>query len=162
MFYTDKNLINNSSLSCFLFVLFVEEYETISVDNRHPDLIQLLIILPFVWHKLSRDAIKTKKSSTPLDVVILENQLIKSNFKERIIDYTGATLQGLNFAVSSGLLIKIEENNRIWFKRGATKWPPNVKKTLPADMSKAITRLANWFYHMDTSSIYCLLLGKSL
>lgn len=61
MFYTDKNLINNSSLSCFLFVLFVEEYETISVDNRHPDLIQLLIILPFVWHKLSRDAIKTKK-----------------------------------------------------------------------------------------------------
>ena len=160
MFYMDENLINNNSLSCFLLVLFVEEYEAVSVDNSHPDLMQLLIILPFVWHKFSRDAIKAKKYSTPLDAVILENQLIKSNFKERIIDYTGATLQGLNLSVSSGLLIKFDENNKIWFKRSAIKWPPNVKKRLPADMSKTITRLANWFYHMDTSSIYCLLLGK--
>ncbi|MFJ5429772.1 three component ABC system middle component [Pectobacterium actinidiae] len=160
MFYKDKNIINNSSLSCFLLVLFSEEYEKLSVDNRYPDLMQYLIILPFVWHKISREAIKTKRSSTPLDIVILESQLIKYNFKERVIDYTGATLQGLNFAVSSGLLIKFEENNKILFKRGLKKWPPNVKKTLPADMSKTITRLANWFYHMDTSSIYSLLLGK--
>jgi len=162
MFYIDKNIINNSSLSCFLLILFTEEYEKISVDNRHPDLMQFLIVLPLVWHKISRDVIKTKKSSTSLDSVILENQLIKSNFKERVIDYTGATLQGLNFAVSSGLLIKIEDNNKILFKRSSEKWPPNVKKNLPADMSKVITRIANWFYHMDSLSIYSLLLGKSL
>lgn len=101
MFYMDKNIINNSSLACFLFVLFVEEYEKLSIDDRVPDLMQFLLILPFTWNKISREAIKTKKSSTPLDVVIQATPIIKSNINQRIADYSGITLQGLNFAVSS-------------------------------------------------------------
>ncbi len=162
MFYKDRNIINNSSLSCFLLVLFVDEYEAISVDNRTPDLMLLLIILPIVWHKNSRELIKTKKSSTPFYNIILENQLIKSNFRNRIIDYTGATLQGLNFAVSSGLLVKSKEKNKITFKRSEKKWPRGIKKELPSDMTKVVSRLAKWFYYMDNSSIYSLLLGNEL
>lgn len=65
MFYTDKNIINNSSFACFLFVLFTEEYEKISIANRRPDLMQCLLILPFIWHKLSCDTIKSKKEQLP-------------------------------------------------------------------------------------------------
>lgn len=162
MLYMDKNIINNSSLACFLLVFFVEEYKKLSVDARCPDLMQLLLILPFSWHNTSREAIKTKKSSTSLDSVIQISPLIKSNLNQRITGYTGATLQGLNLAVSSGLLIRVEEADKILFKRSLKKWPANVKNALPPDMSKTITRLANWFYHMDTPSIYSLLLGKSL
>ncbi|ENK9285500.1 DUF6521 family protein [Escherichia albertii] len=161
MFYVDKNIINNSSLACFLFVFFTEEYEKLSIDDRFPDLMQFLLILPFTWNKISREAIKTKKSSTPLDVVIQATPIIKSNINQRIADYSGITLQGLNFAVSSGLLIKVEADNKILFKRSPAKWPTDIKKTLPSDMSKTIIRLANWFYHMDTPLIYSLLLGKS-
>lgn len=162
MFYMDKNIINNTSLACFLLVLFAEEYAKVSSDNRYPDLMKCLAVLPLVWHKLSRDAIKTKKNTTPLGVAITETPLIKSNFKRRITDYTGATVQGLNFAVSTGLLVRIVENDMIFFKRSSSRWPNNVKKSLPPDMARAITRIANWFNHMDSLSVYSLLLGKSL
>lgn len=162
MFYIDKNIINNSSLACFLLVFFTEEYEKLSTDDRLPDLMQLLLILPFTWHNVSREAIKTKKSSTPLNAVIEMTPTIKTNMKQRIKDYSGATLQGLNLAVSSGLLIKIEKDNKIIFKRGLTKCPTDIKKALPTDMCKTLIRLANWFCHMDTPLIYSLLLGKSL
>lgn len=162
MFYMDKNIINNTSLACFLLVLFAEEYTKSSPDDRYPDLMKCLAVLPLVWHKLSREAIKSKKSTTSLEVVIIETPLIKSNFKRRVTDYTGATVQGLNFAVSTGLLIRTVENDIIYFKRSSSRWPNNVKKSLPPDMARSITRIANWFYHMDSLSVYSLLLGKSL
>ncbi|HID4131938.1 TPA: three component ABC system middle component [Pluralibacter gergoviae] len=158
--YIDKNIINNSSLACFILIFFIEEYEKKAIDNRHPDLMQLLLILPFAWHKISRDAIKTKKSSTQLDAVIQEAPLIKSNFNQRVSDYMGSTLQGLNLAFSSGMLLKIEGNNEIFFKRSSKRWPVGVKKALPDDICKATIRLANWFYHLDTATIYSILLDK--
>lgn len=160
MFYTDKNIINNSSFASFLFVLFTEEYEKLSIDNRRPDLMQFLLILPFIWHRLSCDAIKSKKRTTPLNTVIQDNPLIKFNFKNRMNNYSGITLQGLNLAVSSGLLMRENKNNKISFQRSKTKWPANIKTQLPSDMISAIIRLAYWFYHMDTPAAYNLILEK--
>ncbi|EFE53338.1 hypothetical protein PROVRETT_07877 [Providencia rettgeri DSM 1131] len=160
MFYTDKNIINNSSFASFLFVLFTDEYEKLSIDDRRPDLMQFLLILPFIWHKLSCEAIKSKKRTTPLNTVMQDTPLIKFDFKNRIHNYSGITLQGLNLAVSSGLLIRESNNNKILFKRSKKKWPANIKTQLPSDMIQAITRLAYWFYHMDTPTVYNLILEK--
>jgi len=160
MYYKDRNIINNSSLACFLIILFIEEFEKKSLDKRSPDLLLFLLILPFAWHKISRETIKNKKSTTVLDAVIQENPLIKANFDQRVSNYAGPTLQGLNLAVASGLVTKIEIENIIQFKRSTKKWPSNVKKTLPDDMSKTIVRLANWFHQMDTPQIYNFLLGN--
>ncbi|WP_034456914.1 three component ABC system middle component [Buttiauxella noackiae] len=161
MFYTDKNIINNSSLACFLLIYFIEQYEELSVDNRKAELMKLLLVLPFAWHEVSRNAIKTRKLSTPFSTILMDTPLIKANIKQRITDYSGATTQGLNMAVSSGLLIRSENNPEISFETNFSKWPPNVKNSLPDDMTKTINRLANWFHYMDTASIYRLLLGKT-
>lgn len=99
MYYKDINIINNSSLACFLLIYFIDEYKKISIDGTNPDLMKLLLVLPLVWHKTSRDIIKKKQLNTPLNMVIQNNPSIKSNLKERISEYTGPTLQGLNLAV---------------------------------------------------------------
>ncbi|MBW5891228.1 three component ABC system middle component [Pectobacterium polaris] len=160
MYYKDINIINNSSLACFLILYFIDEYKKISVDGTNPDLMKLLLVLPLVWHKTSREIIRKKQLHTPLNMVIQDNPLIKSNFKQRISEYTGPTIQGLNLAVSSGLLIKLVKNNEIFFKINFTRWPSGIKKTIPDDMVKTIARIANWFYYIDTASLYALLLGK--
>lgn len=162
MYYKDINIINNSSLACFLTVYFIDEYNKISVDGTPPDLMKLLLVLPLVWHRTSRDIIKKKQFHIPFNLVIQDNHLIKSNLKQRISEYTGPTIQGLNLAVSSGLLIKLVEKDDIFFKINFTRWPSGIKKTLPDDMTKTITRLANWFYHIDSAHLYALLLGNSL
>lgn len=162
MYYKDVNIINNSSLACFLIIYFIDEYKKISVDGTNPDLMKLLLVLPLVWHKTSREIIRKKQLHIPLNTVIQDNPLIKSNLKQRISEYTGPTIQGLNLAVSSGLLIKLIKNNEICFKINFTRWPSGIKKTIPDDMVKTIARIANWFYHIDTASLYTLLLGKSL
>ncbi|EAA7700524.1 hypothetical protein A6X29_000406 [Salmonella enterica subsp. enterica serovar Cerro] len=162
MYYKDINIINNSSLACFLLIYFIDEYKKISIDGTNPDLMKLLLVLPLVWHKTSRDIIKKKQLNTPLNMVIQNNPSIKSNLKQRISEYTGPTLQGLNLAVSSGLLTRLVEHNEIYLKINFTRWPSGIKKKIPDDMTKTIVRLANWFYYIDAASLYALLLGKSL
>lgn len=128
MYYKDINIINNNSLACFLTVYFIDEYNKISVDGTPPDLMKLLLVLPLVWHRTSRDIIKKKQFHIPFNLVIQDNHLIKSNLKQRISEYTGPTIQGLNLAVSSGLLIKLVEKDDIFFKINFTRWPSGIKK----------------------------------
>ncbi|MGG4702946.1 three component ABC system middle component [Providencia stuartii] len=101
-----------------------------------------------------------KKKNNSLKYCNSDNPLIKFNFKNRVNNYSGITLQGLNLAVSSGLLIRESNNNKILFQRSKKKWPANIKTQLPSDMIRAITRLAYWFYHMDTPTVYNLILEK--
>ncbi len=162
MCYKDINIINNSSLACFLLIYFIDEYKKISIDGTNPDLMKLLLVLPLVWHKTSRDIIKKKQLNTPLNMVIQDNPSIKSNLKQRISEYTGPTIQGLNLAVSSKLLTRLVGHNEIYFNINFTRWPSGIKKKIPDDMTKTIARLANWFYYIDAASLYALLLGKSL
>ncbi|WP_448512178.1 three component ABC system middle component [Photorhabdus laumondii] len=160
MLYKDSNIINNSSLACFLLVYFVEQYENCSVNDDHPDLMKLLLVLPIVWHKVSRESIKKKKKTTPLIAVVQESPLIKSNLAQRVSEYAGASIQGLNLAVSSGLLMRLIEHGETRFETNFSKWPGRINKLLPKEMVQTITRLANWFSCVDTPSIYRLLLGN--
>lgn len=160
--YLDTNLINNSSLACFLLVNFIKQYEDASVDGTHPDLMKLLLVLPFAWHETSRNAIKGRNFSTLLDNVLQEEPLLKSNLTRRVSNYSGVSIQGLNLAAASGLITRIECHGADQFVTNFDRWPTGVKAALPAEMTKTTKRLANWFCIIDTPSLYKVLFGDQL
>lgn len=157
--YLDTNLINNSSLACFILVNFIKQYEEVSMDERKPDLIKLLLILPFAWHETSRSSIKGKKSSTPLKSLLLDSPLVKSNIRQRVSAYSGVSIQGLNLASACGLISKIEQNGNTLFKSNFNKWPKGSKPSIPVEMTQTTKRLAGWFSEMDTPALCKILFG---
>ncbi|ACZ77731.1 three component ABC system middle component [Dickeya parazeae] len=160
MFYVDKNIINNSVLACFLLTTFIAEFEKNTLNNRNTDIALLLLVLPLLWHETSRIAIRNKKKNTLLSTIIVDNPLIQYSIKDRITNFSGATLQGLNLAVASGLLEKLEIDHNIYFKCTKKKIPKDIKNELPDDMQKCIPRIAFWFSQLDTAEIFSLILGE--
>ncbi|MBI0165757.1 three component ABC system middle component [Snodgrassella sp. M0351] len=163
MTYLDKNNLNNSMLSCYLQIYFFDELIEKN-SKRNPDLMLFLLVLPFVWHKSSREAIQNRKFTTNLNTVIEENPLIRIKLKQRITNFSGPTIQGLNLALATGLvsIINVDINHQVTLVRTSKKLPSSIKNNMPKDMIKAIKRLANWYANMDTVSIYHLLLGNSI
>ncbi|MCY1538014.1 hypothetical protein D9M68_735350 [compost metagenome] len=157
--YVDRNLINNSSLACFLLVNFIKQYEEASVEGGQPDLLKLLLVLPFAWHETSRKSIKNRNFSTLLDNVLQEEPLIKANLKRRVSSYSGATIQGLNLATASGLIKRISTDDQDRFSTNFVRWPSGIKTALPDEMTKTTKRLANWFCIVDTPTLYKALFG---
>ncbi|MHB2056179.1 DUF6521 family protein [Pantoea dispersa] len=160
MFYVDKNIINNSVLACFLLTNFIAEFEKDTQNKRNTDISLLLLVLPLLWHETSRIAIRNKKKSTLLSTIIIDNPLIQHSIKNRITNFSGATLQGLNLAVASGLLEKLKIDNNIYFRRTKKKIPNDIKHELPDDMQKCIPRISFWFSQEDTAEIFSLILGE--
>jgi hypothetical protein len=162
MIYLDRNIINNSMLACYLQVYFCDELLKKN-NERNPDLLLFLLILPFVWHKSSREAMQNRKFDTNLNTIIEEQPSIRINLKQRISSFSGATLQGLTLAVASGLIAIINaDTEQAYFKRTSKKLPQAIKNSLPKEMTKTLKRLANWYANMDTASIYKLLLGNTI
>jgi len=158
--YVDQSLMHNSSLSCFLMAAFVRRYEELTAGTSSPELIKLLLILPIVWHRESCLAVKGRSFSTSLQAVLADSPLIKSNFQERIDAYAPVTLQGINLACATGLLIQTKGEGEAYMSANFDKWPKGSKPTnAPSEMLVAIPRLASWFKDASSAQLYSQFLG---
>lgn len=156
--YVDTNLIHNSSLSCFLLVNFIKQYEEVATDQRHVELFKLLLVLPFAWHENSRKAIKSKTIQTTFKTMLAGAPLAKVDLKRRVSAHSGVTLQGLNFAASTGLIAKSEIDGSVHFNSTFDRWPRGSKPVnLPSEMTKTTKRLAMWFSEFETADLYRIL-----
>lgn len=159
--YVDQNLIQNSTLACFLLTAFVKRYEQLTAKTASPELLKLLLILPIVWHKESCSIIKSRKSTTSLQSVLADFPNIKSQFQGRIAEFSPISCQGLNLACASGLLRRVLIQNEPCLSATFDRWPrgSNPTESAPAEMLRAIERLAVWFKDAQTAQLYNQFLG---
>lgn len=157
--YIDRHLIHNSSLACFLLASFVSEYE--SQDSEFPiDLMKLMLVLPVVWNESNRIALGSRNARSKIDAVLRDNPVLKIDLEVRVKAHAPATLQGLNLAVSSGVVARsISADGSVHFSTLLSRWPTGIKKTIPADMLKTTKQLALWYSTASTETLYRLLFG---
>lgn len=159
--YIDTNLVQNSSLACFILTTFVKRYEINSARTKKPELMKLLLVLPIVWHEDSCNAIKSRFLSTPLQAVLAECPEIKYEFEKRLGAFSPIALQGINLACASGLLQTVYENETPYLSTNFDRWPQGSKPNeMPSEMIAAIERLSVWFREKTTAQLYsCLIEG---
>lgn len=158
--YLDRNLIQNSTLACFLLASFVHKYEELTAKTESPELLKLLLVLPVIWHKESCNAVKNRKFSTTLNAVLGDSPAIKNQFQERISAFSPVACQGLNLACASGLLRRILIRDEPYITATFDQWPHGSKPVnAPNEMLKAVDRLAVWFKDAKTAQLYSQFLG---
>lgn len=158
--YVDNNLVQNSALACFLLTSFVRKYEELTAKTASPEVLKLLLVLPIVWHKDSCHAVKSRNFSTPLHVVLAEQPIIKSQFKERMAEFAPISCQGMNLGCASGLLHRITFQNEPCLSTVFDRWPKGSKPSnVPSEMLQAVDRLAFWFKDTQTAQLFRQLLG---
>lgn len=157
--YIDRHLIHNSSLACFLLANFVSEYE--SQDSEFPiDLTKLMLVLPVVWNESNRRALGSRNARSKIDAVLRDNPLLKIDLEARVKAHAPATLQGLNLAVSSGLVARsVNTEGTVHFSTLLSRWPTGIKKSIPPDLLKTTKQLAAWYSTASTETLYKLLFG---
>ena len=157
--YIDRSLVQNSAMACFLLTDFVRKYEELTARTEGPSFFKTLLVLPFVWHRESAEAIKSRDFSTPLRAVLAEQPAIRTHFQERISEFSAISCQGLNLAWASFLLRQENSDVDRRLRVAFTKWPRGSKPTdLPRDMVNANSRLAAWFKDASTAQLYSELL----
>jgi len=156
--HIDRQLIHNSSLSCFLIAYFIFRYHE-EKSSFALDLPKLLTILPLTWNEENREIINKKNSRSQIEDIFYNFPSLIVDLKNRLSEHAPTTLQGLNLAASSQL-IKIAENSEFQeFKPSIKRWPKGIKKSIPLSMIQTIERLAKWFATVSTEKLYKLLLG---
>ncbi|MNJ49171.1 hypothetical protein D3C77_443890 [compost metagenome] len=159
--YLDRYVVHNSSLSCFLLALFVQQYELES--SEHPlDLLKLKLVLPFVWDEASRESLCSRNARSKLDAVLRESPELKVDLEQRVASRAAVTVQGLNLAVSTKLLVVTQRKDDLpVFSNLSARWPNGTKSALPKDMVSTVNRLANWYASVDTPTLLKLFFGIS-
>lgn len=153
--YIDRNLVQNSTLACFLLTAFVKRYEELTASTESPELMKLLLVLPILWHKDSCDAIKGRDFSTPLQAVLMECPQIRNQFQERVSEFSAVSCQGLNLACASGLLRQSNDSGAVVLSTKFQKWPKGSKPVnVPQDMQLALRRLAVWFKDAKAAQLF--------
>lgn len=157
--FLDRQLIHNSSLACFLLAHFIGQYQD-AAHGQTPDLPKLMLVLPLAWSESSRDALSKRTSRSTLATVFRETPVLKIDLQRRVAAHAGATLQGLNLAVSSRLIGKVGKgSDGVSFQVLADGWPRGIKSTIPTAMMQTAERLAKWFATESTENLYKLLFG---
>lgn len=157
--YLDRQLIHNSSLACFLLTHFIAQYEEAALGQT-PDLQKLLLVLPLTWSQVSRDALCKRTTRSALATVLRETPVLKIDLQRRVAAHAGATLQGLNLAVSARLVGKIGRTpEAASFQVLVDRWPRGIKNAMPTAMMQTVERLAKWFATESTENLYKLLFG---
>lgn len=157
--YTDQNLLQNSALACFLVAKFVFRYEQLTAGTQSPELMKTLLILPILWHKSSCQIVRRKKINTTFRSVLVENGLLRSGMQDRIEAFAPATLQGINFACATGLLVRKYDENRPMITIGVDRWPKGSNPMrAPDEMLQAIERLAFWFRDYSAAELFAQIL----
>lgn len=159
--YLDRYIVHNTSLSCFLLVLFVQQYELEA--SEHPlDLVKLKLVLPFAWDEASRGSLCSRNARSKLDAVLREAPELKVDLEQRVASRAAVTVQGLNLAVSTKLLaVTQRENDLPVFSNLSDRWPKGTKSALPKEMVSTVNRLANWYAGVDTPTLIKLFFGIS-
>jgi len=157
--YLDRHLIHNSSLACFLLTHFIGHYQDAELEQT-PDLPKLMLVLPLIWNEASRNELNKRNTRSTLATVLRETPILKIDLQERVAAHAGATLQGLNLAVSSRLVGTVKKNvNTVSFQVLANRWPTGIKSAIPKTMMQTSERLAKWFTTETTENLYKLLFG---
>lgn len=158
--YVDQNLIQNSTLACFLLTTFVRKYEELTAGTASPELMKILLVLPATWHRESCNTIRARTFSTPLHSVLADYPTIKSQFQERMAAFAPIGCQGLNLACATGLLRRIAIDDVPGFTTATERWPRGSKPvTIPNEMCQTVDRLATWFKDAPTARLYSQFLG---
>lgn len=154
----ENSLLHNSSFASFLLATFVKEYQIRTAKTDFPGLEKLLLVLPFVWHGPSRNAISKKIFSTPFYVVLEDEPLIFEELSKRISAYAAITCLGLNICCSTGLLSRQKTLAGEVFFFPHSQWPKFSKPDdLPTEMKATTARLANWFKDVTAAELYATL-----
>lgn len=152
--YIDPYLTHNSSLACFLLTTFVKRYQACT-EGAPVELTKILLVLPLVWHQTSRAAIEGRRLNTPLQSVLTDTPELRIGFRRRVEAFAPPTLQGLNLACSADLLMRTVSAKEIFLECSFLQWPRSSKPTdAPADMVRAIERMAPWFAAESPARLY--------
>lgn len=155
--YMDRSLMHNSALACFVLASFTREYQKLTANTRHPSFEKLLLVLPLVFHKPSRDGIRRRQFSTPLHSVIIEAPRILEGLRSRVAAHAGVTCQGLNFACSTALLAQRRKDGESLFSFEHSQWPRGSNPTsISTEISAAISRLARWFKDYSAAELFVM------
>ena len=156
--YIDRSLMHNSALACFVLASFAREYQSLTANTRHPSFEKLLLVLPLVLHKPTRDGIKRRKSGTPLHSVLIDEPRILEGLRARVAAHAGVSCQGLNIACETGLLLRSEKDGEVFFSFKNAQWPRGSNPTsISTDIVGAISRLARWFKDYSAAELFAML-----
>lgn len=156
--YVDRSLMHNSALACFVLASFTREYQSLTANTRHPSLEKLLLVLPLVLHKPTRDGIRRRKSETPLHSVLIEEPRIIEGLRSRVAAHASVSCQGLNIACETGLLLRHENDGEVFFSFKNAQWPRGSSPTtISTDIVGGISRLARWFKDCSAAELFAML-----
>lgn len=157
--YLDQYVVHNTSLSCFLLTLFVQQYELEA--SEHPlDLLKLKLVLPFAWDEICRDALCARNARSKLDAILRDSPELRIDLQARVKSRAAVTIQGLNLAVSANLLSVTHKKDELpVFTNMTERWPKGTKSALPKEMAATVNRLANWYADVDTPTLLKLFFG---
>ena len=157
--YLDLQLIHNSSLACFLLTHFIGQYQE-AAPGQTPDLPKLMLVLPLAWSESSRNALNKRTARSTMAAVLRETPVLKIDLQQRVAAHAGATLQGLNLAISTRLIGRVGRTaSGASFQVLVDSWPRGIKNTIPTAMMQTAERLAKWFATESTENLYKLLFG---
>ncbi|MFM0100882.1 DUF6521 family protein [Paraburkholderia nemoris] len=156
--YTDRSLIHNSALACFLLASFTKEYQARTDNKRHPSFEKLLLVLPLIWHGPSRRGIWNRNFATPMHAVIADEPRITERLAERVGAHAAVSAQGVNIACATGLLAKRFDTDEREFTFAPPRWPQGSSPAnIDSEMSGTVLRLANWFKDFTTAELFAIL-----
>ncbi|MBN3831582.1 three component ABC system middle component [Burkholderia sp. Ac-20344] len=156
--YTDRSLIHNSALACFLLASFTKEYQTRTGNEHHPSFEKLLLVLPLIWHGPSRRGICNRNFGTRLHAVLADEPRITERLSDRVGAHAAVSAQGLNIACATGLLVERFDAEERKFAFSPSRWPQGSSPTsIDREMSGSVLRLANWFKDFTTAELFATL-----
>lgn len=149
---SDYNIFQNHLIGAHALWAFCKSYQENSLNRESPPLLLLFPVLPTVFNKRSRDAIKSRNfKEGSLYRALTDQKDLFSGLNDRIKDTTDITFQSLFMASSAGLVIYDKETTSVYASRKA-----ELLDTYHGDYSdilQASKRIGAWYGKLSIQEI---------
>lgn len=155
----EQSILQNPALGALCIWQFCLSQHEKSGHSCQQTILELLLVLPMVFHKSTAQAIHNMNFNSGLLKALSEAPDIPIGLSERVRALHGVSLQSINLAVAAKLISRVPDTIVPEFTPKRRGMPDRVDTSDPEvkAMLGAARRLGAWF-HRDTLPIICNLL----
>lgn len=150
-----QNIVRNEFLGATALYSFVAAYSKHASNEKGPELPELMLVLPMVFHRATLDSIYNMKSQSGILKALSENPKIPIGLQLRLEEYSDLTFHSLNLACASNLITQCSTDTWPQFLPGYKTIPkalnPSVKEY--KNIFAGAQRLGCWFSNVELLSL---------